>query len=78
MLGFGIARGRRRMTRVSLRGAMLGTASTAAMMHLLIVGASLLGYLCAATQAPQADCRGGRRVRLPVWVAMVLLMAPKG
>lgn len=56
-LAFGFALWRRKLTRVSLSAALEETASTTAMIYLIIIGASLFGYFVTLSQAPQAGSR---------------------
>ena len=69
------ALGRRRVRRASLRVALLGTASAAAMIYVLVIGASLFGYFAAVTQAPQALVEAVQASGIPVWLGVVALMA---
>jgi TRAP-type C4-dicarboxylate transport system permease large subunit len=52
-----------------------GTASTAAMIYVLIIGASLFGYFAAVTQAPQALTEAVRASGLPIWGAVAIIIA---
>lgn len=74
-LAFAFAVGRRALTRESLRQALLSTATTSGMIYVLIIGASLFGYFAAVTQAPQALVEGVQASGIPVWAAVVALMA---
>jgi tripartite ATP-independent transporter DctM subunit len=67
--------GRRRINRGSLRAALLSTASTAAMIYVLVIGATLFGTFTAVTQAPQAVVEAVGASGIPVWLAMIALMA---
>jgi C4-dicarboxylate transporter, DctM subunit len=69
------ALGRRRLGRASLRTALLSTASTSAMIYVLIIGATLFGYFAAITQAPQALVDAVQASGIPIWAAVVVLMA---
>jgi C4-dicarboxylate transporter DctM subunit len=75
VLAFGFALMRRSVTRAALRTALAGTASTAAMIYVLIIGASLFGYFAAVTQAPQALVEAVQASGVPVWAAVLALMA---
>lgn len=74
-LAFAFAVGRRALTWESLRQALLSTATTSGMIYVLIIGASLFGYFAAVTQAPQALVEGVQASGIPVWAAVVALMA---
>lgn len=73
VLAFLFAFMRRRLRRASLRQALTSTASTSAMIYVLIVGASLFGYFATVTQAPQALVAAVQASGLPVWAAVGLL-----
>lgn len=74
-LALGFAVWRRALTRESLRQALLSTATTSGMIYVLIIGASLFGYFAAVTQAPQALVDSVQTSGIPVWAAVVALMA---
>ena len=66
----------RRSLRVeTLRTVMTSTASISAMIYVLIIGASLFGYFAAVTQAPQALVDSVQSSGIPVWAAMLAMMA---
>jgi C4-dicarboxylate transporter, DctM subunit len=69
---FVVTRGR--LSREGLRAALLSTASTSAMIYVLIIGASLFGYFAAVTQAPQALVDAVKASGIPVWAAIVAMM----
>ncbi len=75
VLAFGFAIWRRALTRASLRQALFSTAATSGMIYVLIIGASLFGYFAAVTQAPQALVEGVQSSGIPVWAAVMALMA---
>ncbi|MGA0611650.1 TRAP transporter large permease [Caldimonas sp. KR1-144] len=75
VMAFGFALLRRSVTRAALSQALGGTASTAAMIYVLIIGASLFGTFTAVTQAPQALVEAVQASGVPVWAAMLALMA---
>lgn len=75
VMAFGFAWGRRCLRRETLREALLSTASTSAMIYVLIIGASLFGYFAAVTQAPQALVEAVKASGIPVLSAVVALMA---
>lgn len=75
VMAFMFAWGRRRLGREAVRTALLSTASTSAMIYVLIIGASLFGYFAAVTQAPQALVEAVKASGIPVWLAVVALMA---
>ena len=62
------------ISRRSLKGVMTATASTAAMIYVLIIGASLFGYFAAVTQAPQALVSAVQASGMPIWAAVAALM----
>jgi len=74
VMAFGFAWGRGCLRRKQLRAALVTTASTAAMIYVLIIGASLFGYFAAVTQAPQALVEGVKASGIPVWAAVVALI----
>ncbi len=74
VMAFGFAWGRGSLKRDRLRSALLTTASTAAMIYVLIIGASLFGYFAAVTQAPQALVEAVNASGIPVWAAVLVLM----
>lgn len=74
-LAFAFAVGRRSLTWASMRQALLSTATTSGMIYVLIIGASLFGYFAAVTQAPQALVESVQASGIPVWAAVVTLMA---
>lgn len=75
VLAFAFAVWRRALTRDSLKQALLSTATTSGMIYVLIIGASLFGYFAAVTQAPQALVESVQASGIPVWAAVVTLMA---
>ena len=75
VLAFGFAVWRRALTRKTLRQALIGTAGTSGMIYVLIIGASLFGYFAAVTQAPQALVEAVQASGIPVWAAVLALMA---
>ncbi|RYF65595.1 MAG: TRAP transporter large permease, partial [Comamonadaceae bacterium] len=75
VLAFCFAGMRRKLQRDNLRAALLTTASTAAMIYVLIIGASLFGYFAAVTQAPQALVEAVKASGVPIWVAVLAMMA---
>jgi len=74
-LAFGFAALRGSLNRQSLAQAFESTASTAAMIYVLIIGASLFGYFTAITQAPQVMTDAIRDAGIPVWVSVAVLVA---
>ena len=74
VLAFIFAWGRRSLNRNAVRAALLSTASTSAMIYVLIIGASLFGYFAAVTQAPQAMVEAVKASGIPVWGAVLVLM----
>jgi C4-dicarboxylate transporter DctM subunit len=66
---------RKSLTREGIRSVLKGTASTAAMIYVLIIGASLFGYFAAVTQAPQALTDAVRSSGLPIWAAVGIIIA---
>jgi C4-dicarboxylate transporter DctM subunit len=70
--GFAVARGALRGN--ALRDALAATATTAGMIYVLIIGATLFGYFSAVTQAPQAIADAIRDAGIPVWLALALLV----
>lgn len=66
---------RRSLHRKNLVLVLTGTASTAAMIYVLIIGASLFGYFAAVTQAPQALTEAVRASGMPVWAAVGVMIA---
>jgi tripartite ATP-independent transporter DctM subunit len=75
VMAFVFAWGRHRLTLEAVRAALLSTASTSAMIYVLIIGASLFGYFAAVTQAPQALVEAVKASGIPVWLAVLALMA---
>lgn len=75
VLAFGFAVWRRALSRKTLRQALMGTAGTSGMIYVLIIGASLFGYFAAVTQAPQAMVAAVQASGIPVWAAVLALMA---
>jgi TRAP-type C4-dicarboxylate transport system permease large subunit len=73
-MAFVFALTRRSLTRTSLKLLMSSTASTAAMIYVLIIGASLFGYFATVTQAPQALVAAVQASGMPVWAAVSVLM----
>lgn len=74
VLAFAFAAMRRRIRRASLQAALMSTASTAAMIYVLIIGASLFGYFATVTQAPQALVASVQASGMPIWAAVAVLM----
>ncbi|HEY9094098.1 MAG TPA: TRAP transporter large permease, partial [Hydrogenophaga sp.] len=74
VLAFAFAVWRRALTRKTLRQALMGTAGTAGMIYVLIIGASLFGYFAAVTQAPQAMVEAVKASGIPVWGAVLALI----
>jgi C4-dicarboxylate transporter DctM subunit len=74
VMAFVFAAMRRSLSWRALKGALTGTGSTAAMIYVLIIGASLFGYFAAVTQAPQALVAAVQASGIPVWAAVVALM----
>jgi tripartite ATP-independent transporter DctM subunit len=74
VMAFVFAALRRSLSWPALKGALTGTGSTAAMIYVLIIGASLFGYFAAVTQAPQALVAAVQASGIPVWAAVVVLM----
>lgn len=75
VMAFAFAAMRRTLSRPALRAALLSTANTSAMIYVLIIGASLFGYFAAVTQAPQALVEAVQSSGIPVWAAVMALMA---
>jgi len=75
VMAFAFAALRGRIRRASLQAALTSTASTAAMIYVLIIGASLFGYFATVTQAPQALVAQVQASGWPVWAAVAVLMA---
>jgi TRAP-type C4-dicarboxylate transport system permease large subunit len=73
-MAFAFAALRRRLRRAGLRAALISTASTAAMIYVLIIGASLFGYFATVTQAPQALVASVQASGMPIWAAVAVLM----
>jgi tripartite ATP-independent transporter DctM subunit len=69
---FALARGS--LNRATLKTVFASTASTSAMIYVLVIGASLFGYFSAVTQAPQALTEAIRGAGVPVWVALSALV----
>lgn len=74
VMAFGFAWKRGALRRDRLREALSATASTAAMIYVLIIGATLFGYFSAITQAPQAIADAIRDAGIPVWLALTVLV----
>lgn len=74
VLAFGFAAMRGALRLGQWRSALLSTASTSAMIYVLIIGASLFGYFSAVTQAPQVLVNWVDEAQIPVWMAMSALM----
>lgn len=74
VMAFGFAWKRGALRRERLREALTSTASTSAMIYVLIIGATLFGYFSAVTQAPQAIADAIRDAGVPVWLAMTVLV----
>jgi tripartite ATP-independent transporter DctM subunit len=66
---------RRSVSVATLRAALASTASTSAMIYVLIIGASLFGTFAAVTQAPKAMVDALAASGIPVATALVALMA---
>jgi C4-dicarboxylate transporter, DctM subunit len=74
VLAFAFALLRRSLTRETLKAALTGTASTAAMIYVLIIGASLFGTFSAVTHAPEVLTEAIRSAGIPVWAAVCALV----
>jgi tripartite ATP-independent transporter DctM subunit len=75
VLAFVFAWRRGTLTRAGLLSVFTSTASTTAMIYVLMIGASLFGYFAAVTQAPQALVDLVSASGMPVWAAMCALIA---
>ena len=73
-LAFLFAYFRRKLSMAGLRQVMTSTASTSAMVYVLIIGASLFGYFAAVTQAPQALIEAVQASGAPVWLALCIIV----
>lgn len=73
-LAFVCAIFRRALTREVLETTLMETASTTAMIYMIIVGAALFGYFIAVTQSPQALVVAIRDSGLAVPVTLALMM----
>ena len=73
-MAFVFALMRKSINRRSLQAVMTSTASTAAMIYVLIIGASLFGYFAVVTQAPQALVAAVQASGVPIWAAVAALM----
>lgn len=73
-LAFMFAAFRRTLTLAGIRQVMTGTAATSAMIYVLIIGASLFGYFAAITQAPQALITAVHDSKIPVWLALSIIV----
>lgn len=73
-LAFMFAGLRRKLSMEGLRQVMTSTASTSAMIYVLIIGASLFGYFAAVTQAPQALIEAVQASGVPIWLALCLIV----
>src|SRR5690606_12645355 len=73
-LAFVFACFRRSLTLSGLRQVMTSTASTAGMIYVLLIGASLFGYFVAITQAPQILTQAVAESGIPVWASMLVLV----
>jgi C4-dicarboxylate transporter, DctM subunit len=73
-MAFVFALARRSLDRAALATALESTAATAAMIYVLIIGASLFGYFSAITQAPQALTEAIRDAGIPIWLAVSVLI----
>lgn len=62
------------LTRDGLRTVLSSTASTAGMIYVLIIGASLFGYFAAVTQAPQALTDAVQASGMPIWLAVAVMI----
>lgn len=74
VVAFLFAAGRRKLTRDTMQQALIETASTTAMIYVIIVGAALFGYFIEITQAPQLMARAVGESGLPIAIVMMLLM----
>jgi tripartite ATP-independent transporter DctM subunit len=74
MLAFVVALLRRSLNRQVLAATLMDTASTTAMIYVIIVGAALFGYFVAVTQAPQAMIGAIGDSGLPVAVILAIMM----
>ncbi len=74
VLAFGFALYRGSLSRQALATALRTTASTSAMIYVLIIGASLFGYFATVTQAPQALADAIRDAGIPIWLALSVLV----
>jgi C4-dicarboxylate transporter, DctM subunit len=73
-MAFVFALARRSLDRAALATALESTAATAAMIYVLIIGASLFGYFSAITQAPQVLTEAIRDAGIPIWLAVSVLI----
>jgi tripartite ATP-independent transporter DctM subunit len=74
VLAFAVALLRRSLDRRVLATTLMDTASTTAMIYVIIVGAALFGYFVAVTQAPQAMIAAIGESGLPVAVILAALL----
>lgn len=74
MLAFVVALLRRSLNRQVLAATLMDTASTTAMIYVIIVGAALFGYFVAVTQAPQAMIGAIGDSGLPVAAILAIMM----
>ncbi len=73
-LAFLFALFRRTLTTQGMRAVLADTATTSAMIYVLIIGASLFGYFAAITQAPQALIEAVHASGIPIWAALCLIV----
>lgn len=62
------------LTLAGLRRALTSTASTSAMIYVLLIGASLFGYFAAVTQTPRVLVEAVEGSSIPIWAAMCLIL----
>jgi tripartite ATP-independent transporter DctM subunit len=74
MLAFLVALLRGSLNRQALAATLMDTASTTAMVYVIIVGAALFGYFVAVTQAPQAMIGAIGDSGLPVAAILAIMM----
>jgi tripartite ATP-independent transporter DctM subunit len=74
VLAFVVALLRRSLDRRVLAVTLMDTASTTAMIYVIIVGAALFGYFVAVTQAPQAMIAAIGESGLPIAVILAIMM----
>jgi C4-dicarboxylate transporter, DctM subunit len=73
-LAFMCALLRRALTKKVLEETLMDSASTTAMIYIIIIGAALFGYFVAVTQAPQAMVSLIRNSGLPVPLILIMMM----